>query len=66
MRPLLDEAWFVTTPEETRLEWLIGRHIAYGKAPDAARAWALGTDERNAQVVHATRTRADALVHVGP
>jgi pantothenate kinase len=65
VRALLDEAWFVTTSEETRLRWLIGRHIAYGKAPDAARAWALGTDQRNAELVEATRSRADALVHVG-
>ena len=65
VRPLLDEAWFVTTTEETRLRWLIQRHIEYGKAPDAARAWALGTDQRNALVVQETKARADALVHVG-
>ena len=65
VRSLLDEAWFVTTSEETRLRWLIQRHIDYGKAPDAARAWALGSDQRNAQVVDATKARADALVHVG-
>jgi pantothenate kinase len=65
VRSLLDEAWFVTTSEETRLRWLIQRHIDYGKAPDAARAWALGSDQRNAQVVDATKVRADALVHVG-
>jgi pantothenate kinase len=65
VRPLLDEVWFVTTPEETRLRWLVQRHIAYGRAPDAARAWALGTDQRNAQLVQTTMPRADALVHVG-
>ena len=65
VRSLLDEAWFVTTSEETRLRWLIQRHIDYGKAPDAARAWALGSDQRNAQVVDATKARADALIHVG-
>jgi pantothenate kinase len=65
IRPLLDETWYVTTPEETRLRWLVQRHIDYGKTPDAARAWALGTDERNAQVVHATKARADAIVNVG-
>jgi pantothenate kinase len=65
VRALLDETWFVTTTEETRLRWLIRRHIEYGKAPDAARAWALGTDQRNAQLVQATKARADALVHVG-
>jgi pantothenate kinase len=65
VRSLLDEAWFVTTSEETRLRWLVQRHIDYGKAPDAARAWALGSDQRNAQVVDATKARADALVDVG-
>ena len=64
VRGLLDETWFVTTSEETRLRWLIQRHIEYGKAPDAARAWALGTDQRNAQLVQATKARADALVHI--
>jgi pantothenate kinase len=66
VRSLLDEAWFVTTSEETRLRWLIQRHIDYGKAPDAARAWALGTDQRNADLVESTKARADALVDVGP
>ena len=59
---LLDEVWYVTTAEETRLRWLIQRHIDYGRAPDAARAWALGTDQRNADLVESTRSRADALV----
>ncbi len=65
VRSLLDEAWFVTTADETRLRWLIQRHVDYGKAPEAARAWALGSDERNARVVDATKARADALVQVG-
>ena len=64
VRPLLDEVWYVTIAEETRQQWLIERHIRYGRSPDAARAWALGTDERNARIVHATRPRADALVRV--
>ena len=65
VRLLLDEVWYVTTPEDTRLRWLIERHIRYGRAPDAARAWALGTDQRNAQLVESTRSRADALVRLG-
>jgi pantothenate kinase len=64
VRPLLDEVWFVTTAEETRLRWLIERHIRYGRAPDAARAWVLGTDQRNAQLVQMTKARADALIRV--
>jgi pantothenate kinase len=65
VRLLLDEVWYVTTPEDTRLRWLIERHIRYGRAPDAARAWALGTDQRNAQLVESTLSRADALVRLG-
>ena len=65
VRPLLDEVWYVITEEETRLRRLIQRHIDFGKAPDAARAWSLGTDQRNAELIEATRGRADALVRVG-
>jgi pantothenate kinase len=62
VRGLLDEVWYVTVPEPTRLERLIVRHVAHGRAPEAARAWALGTDQRNAELIAATRGRADALV----
>lgn len=65
VRGLLDEVWYVTTPEETRLRWLIQRHIDYGKPPDAARAWVLGTDQRNAKLVEATRGRADEVIRLG-
>jgi pantothenate kinase len=46
VRRLLDEVWFVTTAEETRVRWLIERHIRYGRTPDAARARALGSDQQ--------------------
>jgi pantothenate kinase len=62
--PLLDEVWYVTTDEQTRLRWLIQRHIDHGRPPDAARAWALGTDQRNARLIEATRDRADAIVRI--
>ena len=64
VRSLLDAVWYVSTPEDTRLQWLIQRHIRYGRAPDAARAWALGTDQRNARLVESTMSRADALVRL--
>jgi pantothenate kinase len=64
VRFLLDEIWYVTVPEDTRLSWLIQRHVRYGRAPDAARAWALGTDQRNAELVQSTMARADALVRL--
>ena len=34
--PLLDEAWYVEMDEATRLEWLIARHVEFGKTPEAA------------------------------
>lgn len=62
VRDLLDEAWFVFVSEEARLERLIARHIAFGRTPEAARAWALGTDQRNAELIIGTRHRADDVV----
>lgn len=64
VRPLLDEAWYVEMDEDTRLEWLIQRHIDFGKPPDAARAWVMRSDQANAAVVAATRERADVVVRL--
>ena len=65
VRPLLDEAWFVETDAARRVEWLIARHVAFGKAPDHAREWVMRSDERNAELVATTRSRADLVVRVG-
>lgn len=65
VRGLLDEVWYVDTDEELRLTRLIARHRAFGKDPAAARSWALGSDQRNAAVVAATRPRADLVVAGG-
>jgi pantothenate kinase len=64
VRELLDEVWYVTTAEPIRQEWLIARHVAFGRTPEAARAWALGTDQRNADLIATTRGRADAVVRL--
>ena len=64
VRPLLDEAWYVEMDEDTRLDWLIQRHIAFGKAPDEARAWVMRSDQANAAVVAATREHADVVVRL--
>lgn len=60
--PLLDLTVGVVLDEATRLERLIARHVAYGKAPDAARAWALGPDQANAALIAPTLARADYLL----
>jgi pantothenate kinase len=62
VRGLLDEVWYLEPDEETRIERLIRRHIEFGKTPEEARAWSLGSDERNAALIRATRSRADLIV----
>jgi pantothenate kinase len=62
VRALLDEVWYLEPDEPTRLDRLIRRHVEYGKPPAAAREWALGSDERNAELIRRTRDRADVLV----
>ena len=64
VRPELDEAWFVEGDDDRRREWLIARHVAFGKAPDFAREWMLRSDERNAELVAATRAHADLVVRI--
>ena len=59
---LLDLSVGIVLDEATRHERLIARHVAFGKTPDAARAWALGPDERNAASIAATLERADYLL----
>jgi pantothenate kinase len=62
VRPLLDEAWYVEMDDDTRIGWLIQRHIAYGKSPEAAREWVLRSDQVNARIVAASRHLADLVV----
>lgn len=60
--PALDEAWFVDTPDETRVARLIERHIRFGMDRIAATAWANGSDAANARLVLATRERARRVI----
>ncbi len=62
---LLDACWYVDPGEDDRVRRLVARHVAHGRDPAAARAWALGTDQRNAELVAVTRPRADRVVHPG-
>jgi pantothenate kinase len=64
VRGLLDEAWYVIQDEDTRLRLLIARHIEFGKDPDHAREWVMRSDQRNAELVAATQSRADVLVRI--
>ncbi|OIK04846.1 nucleoside/nucleotide kinase family protein [Streptomyces monashensis] len=62
VRPCLDEVWFCEIAEDERIRRLVARHEEFGKDHDSAVAWVLGTDQRNAGLVAATRGRADLVV----
>jgi pantothenate kinase len=62
--PLLDETWFVEGDQQVRLDRLVARHQAHGKAPEDARRWATVSDQANADVVARTRAAADVLVDI--
>jgi pantothenate kinase len=61
VRPQLDECWYADLDEATRLRWLIARHVAFGKTPEAAEAWVRRSDQANAAVIGPTRERADVV-----
>jgi pantothenate kinase len=65
VRKLLDEVWFVDLDEPTRLARLIERHMAYGRSRGEAEQRAHGSDQRNAELIMATRAEADLLVRTG-
>ena len=65
VRAVLDEVWFVEGDEPTRLERLVERHAQHGKPRDLAERWATVSDQANADLVAATRDRADVIVRAG-
>jgi pantothenate kinase len=62
VRSLVDEIWYVEVDDAVRLQRLIARHIAFGRAEAAAREWVARTDEPNAALIAAHRARADLVV----
>lgn len=62
VREQLDEAWFCEASEGERMSRLIARHIAGGRTPAAAEAYAREVDGANARIIEATRARADLVV----
>ncbi|MYS88513.1 MULTISPECIES: nucleoside/nucleotide kinase family protein [Streptomyces] len=62
VRPRLDEVWFCELPEPERLRRLVARHEEFGKGHEEAVAWVMRSDQRNAELVAATRDRADLVV----
>jgi len=62
VEPLLDESWYIQLPDDVRVGRLVRRREGYGSDHEEALAWALGSDQVNADVVARGRTRADLLV----
>lgn len=62
VRSLLDEVWFLRPPETERVGRLVARHQAYGRSLAAAKERALGSDQRNAELIEATAARADRII----
>ena len=60
--PLLDQSWYAFLDEDVRISRLISRHIAFGKDPDSAKAWAKGSDQVNAELIETGVGRCDFLV----
>ncbi|MET8076787.1 nucleoside/nucleotide kinase family protein [Streptomyces sp. NPDC005303] len=64
VRPQLDEVWFCELDEDERMRRLVARHERFGKSHEEAVAWVRRSDQRNAELVAATRDRADLVVPV--
>jgi pantothenate kinase len=62
VKPLLTEAWFLAPDEPERLERLVSRHRRYGRSLVEAKQRALGSDQRNADIITATSSRADLVL----
>ena len=62
LRGLLDEVWFLAPDEDERLERLVTRHRHFGRSLLEAKQRALGSDQRNADLIAPTASRADVVV----
>jgi pantothenate kinase len=63
---LLDETWYVEPGEETRLQRLIDRHMRFGRSAEQAYERSHGSDQRNAELIQSTRSRADRILRIAP
>lgn len=60
---LLDETWYIEHDDDrTRLDRLVARHIEFGKSETESIRWVEESDERNAQLIAAGRSRADLVL----
>lgn len=62
VREHLDEVRYLESPESLRRQRLTQRHVLFGKDRADAERWAYGTDQSNAELVHATRHKANRII----
>jgi len=62
VRVALDEVWFLDCDDVVRRSRLVARHVEFGKSPADAEAWVMRVDDANAELVAASRPRADRWV----
>lgn len=63
VRPLLDEVWYLDAPRAELERRLLARHRAGGRDAAAAARKVRDSDLRNADLIAATRERADLVLH---
>ncbi len=61
---LLDECWYIDTPDDVRVRRLMQRSLAAGRGPAEAEAWVHEVDEPNARLIEASGRRATLRVLV--
>ena len=66
VRSSIDTVWFYDLDEDVRRQRLINRHIRFGKSRTDAVSWVDGPDQRNADLIAATRADADLIVTSAP
>ncbi len=64
VRELLTECWFLDLDPQVRGRRLVARQVRHGRSPGAAERWVASTDEPNAELVEATRSRAHVVVRL--
>ena len=59
---LFDCTGYIVVEDATRIDRLVGRHVRHGRTVEDAREFVGRSDEANAAVIAATRSRADVLI----
>lgn len=64
IRPALDLCVYLELNDDARTSRLVERHVRFGKTRTEAERFVRNSDERNAQLIKATRERADVVIRM--